>query len=364
LFVRPRDPEREVWDGARAGVDGAVKDFGANAAFPIAELATKLPELLEGAPRIFYRLGENRKFDDTLLASMERARRKGSRLGGIYPTSIVDIAETVHEARLRKSDFELEQMAKAIDITREAHVTAMARTKPGMYEFEVDSVLRETFRRRGGERVAYESIVGSGPNATVLHYRKNDRLMEDGELLLIDAGTEYNYYASDITRTFPVNGKFSEAQRAVYEVVLDAQLASIEATRPGATLEQIHNAAVEVIARGLIDLGIIAGPVEDALREQRYKPYYMHRTSHYLGMDVHDVGNYFVNGKARELEPRMVITVEPGIYISRDATTVDAKYRGIGVRIEDDVLVSDTGPVVMSKAIPKTVSDVESACRG
>jgi len=360
LFVRARDPEREVWDGARAGVEGAVAEFGANAAFVIGELAQKLPDLIQNTERVFYRLGKNRSFDDTLLAALDRVRGR-ARLGVTCPSSIVDAATVVHEARLKKSKLELSAMQRAIDITRDAHVEAMAKAAPGMFEYEVEAILRGIFRRFGSERPAYSPIVGSGPNATVLHYHKNDRRMLAGDLLLIDAGCEFDYYAADVTRTFPVSGSFSAAQRAIYQLVLDAQLASIELTRVGNTLDEVHAASVSVIARGLVELGIIEGPIESAISELRYKPYFMHKTSHYLGMDVHDVGAYFVAGKPRPLESGMVVTVEPGIYISHQAP-VPEQYRGIGVRIEDDVLVTDGPALVLSDAIPKRVDEIERVC--
>ena len=360
LFVRPRDPEREVWDGARAGVEGAVSEFGADAAFPIAELALKLPDVIQNNERVFYRLGKNRAFDDTLLAALDRVRGR-ARLGVTCPTSIVDSATVVHEARLKKSALEINAMQRAIDITRDAHVEAMAQASPGMFEYEVEAILRGTFRRFGSERPAYAPIVGSGPNATVLHYHRNDRRMQAGDLLLIDAGCEFDYYAADVTRTFPVSGTFTPAQRAIYQLVLDAQLASIELTHAGRTFDEVHAASVAVISRGLVELGIIQGPVETAISELRYKPYFMHKTSHYLGMDVHDVGAYFVGGKPRPLEAGMVITVEPGIYIAHDAP-VAPEYRGIGVRIEDDVLVTNDRPVVLSEAIPKRVDEIERVC--
>jgi Xaa-Pro aminopeptidase len=254
-------------------------------------------------------------------------------------------------------------MTRAIDITREAHVAAMAAAKPGMYEYEVEAILRSIFRKRGSERAAYAPIVGSGPNATVLHYHKNGRRMEDGDLLLIDAGTEYGYYAADVTRTFPVGGTFSPEQRAIYELVLAAQDASIAVTRPGATIDDVHLASVRVLVEGLVALGLISGPVEEAMKDERYKRYYMHKTSHYLGMDVHDVGRYFEAGKPRPLEPGVVITVEPGIYVAEHDEQAPAAYRGIGVRIEDDVLVTSDGHRVLSEAIPRRVADVERACR-
>jgi Xaa-Pro aminopeptidase len=360
LFVRARDPEREVWDGARAGVEGAVSEFGADAAFPIGDLALKLPDVIQNNERLFYRLGKNRAFDDSVLSALDRVRGR-ARLGVTCPSAIVDPASVVHEARLKKSELEINAMQRAIDITRDAHVEAMASTKPGMYEYEIEAILRGIFRRFGSERPAYAPIVGSGPNATVLHYHKNDRRMQAGDLLLIDAGCEFDYYAADVTRTFPVSGTFSPAQRKIYQLVLDAQLASIELTRVGRTFDEVHAASVEVITRGLVDLGLIEGPVETAISELRYKPYFMHKTSHYLGMDVHDVGAYFVGGKPRPLEAGMVITVEPGIYIAHNAPVAD-EYRGIGVRIEDDVLVTADRPIVLSEAIPKRVDEIERVC--
>ena len=360
LFVRARDPEREVWDGVRAGVEGAVSEFGANVAFPIGELAQKLPDVIQNTERVFYRLGKDRAFDDTLLTALDRVRGR-ARLGVICPTSIVDSATVVHESRLKKSELEIRAMQRAVDITRDAHVQAMAHASPGMFEYEVEAILRGVFRRFGSERPAYSPIVGSGPNATVLHYHRNDRRMQEGDLLLIDAGCEFDYYASDVTRTFPVSGRFTPAQRAIYQLVLDAQLASIELTVAGRTFDEVHAASVEVITRGLVELGIIQGPVDVAISELRYKPYFMHKTSHYLGMDVHDVGAYFVAGKPRPLEAGMVITVEPGIYIAHNAPVAE-EYRGIGVRIEDDVLVTNARPVVLSEAIPKRVDEIERVC--
>jgi len=360
LFVRARDPEREVWDGARAGVEGAVSEFGADAAFTIGDLSLKLPDAIQNTERVFYRLGRNRSFDDTLLGALDRVRGR-ARLGVTCPSSIVDPATVVHEARLKKSELEIAAMQRAIDITRDAHVEAMARAAPGMFEYEIEAILRGIFRRFGSERPAYSPIVGSGPNATVLHYHRNDRRMQAGDLLLIDAGCEFDYYAADVTRTFPVSGRFTPAQRAIYQLVLDAQLASIELTCAGRTFDEVHAASVEVITRGLCQLGIIEGPVDTAISELRYKPYFMHKTSHYLGMDVHDVGAYFVAGKPRLLSPGMVITVEPGIYIAHNAAVAE-EYRGIGVRIEDDVLVTEGRAVVLSDAIPKRVDEIERVC--
>jgi Xaa-Pro aminopeptidase len=253
-------------------------------------------------------------------------------------------------------------MRRAASITKEAHLLAMARTKPGMHEYEIEAILLDTFRRHGSERAAYGSIVGSGPNACILHYRSNDRRMYDGELLLIDAGCEYGYYASDVTRTFPVSGTFSREQKAIYEIVLEAQLEGIAKTRVGGTVEEIHKACVETITRGLVRVGLLQGEIEKLVETDAYKPFYMHRTSHWLGMDVHDVGAYFVSGQPRKLAPGMVLTVEPGIYIGKDYDKVPAEWRGIGVRIEDDVLVTEGTPEILTAGIPKTVAEVERAC--
>jgi Xaa-Pro aminopeptidase len=254
-------------------------------------------------------------------------------------------------------------MLRAAQITAEAHARAMRLARPGRYEYEVEAELMHVFRAQGAERPAYGSIVGSGPNATILHHRRNNRLMEDGDLLLIDAGAEFDYYACDVTRTFPVNGRFSPSQRAIYDVVLAAQLAAIEAVRPGVTLPDVHQRALEVLVDGLVTLGLIEGPVSDALQQERYKPYYMHRTSHWLGMDVHDVGDYFVDKQPRVLEPGFVLTIEPGLYVAH-GSPCDPTWHGIGVRIEDDVLVTNDGPHVLTAAIPKRAEELEQLLGG
>jgi Xaa-Pro aminopeptidase len=361
LFVRPRDPEREVWDGARAGVEGAVAKFGATKAFPIGDLAKELPTLLRDRTRLVYRVGRDREFDERMFSAIDRTKALVRR-GGEYPVELLDPALSLHEMRLRKSDEEVALMRKASAITTEAHKLAMASVKPGMFEYEIEALLLGVFRKHGSERPAYGSIVGSGPNATVLHYRANHRQMQDGELLLIDAGCEYGYYASDVTRTFPVSGRFSAPQQAIYELVLEAELACIEMTRPGTTLDAIHARAVEVLTTGLVRLGILRGDVPALIEEEKYKPFYMHRTSHWLGMDVHDVGAYFVQGAPRKLEPGMVLTIEPGLYFAKDAD-VPAEYRGIGVRIEDDILVTTNGCENLTSAIPKSVAELAALQR-
>jgi Xaa-Pro aminopeptidase len=357
LFVRPRDPAREVWDGARAGVEGAVAQFGADAAFPISELGEKLPDYVANTRRLFYRAGRDRSFDDRVFATLNALRAK-QRLGVGTPSELIDPGSILHEQRLRKDERELGSMRHAIEATRAAFEQAMLTARPGGFEYEVEAELLHAFRAHGCERFAYGPIVGSGPNATTLHYRKNDRRMEDGELLLIDAGAEHEYYAADVTRTFPVSGTFTKPQRIVYDLVLAAQEAAIAAVRPGATLDASHAAAVRVLATGLLEHGLLKGTLEEVLEQELYKPFYMHRTSHWLGMDVHDVGLYFVDGKARPLEPGFVLTVEPGLYISATAE-VAPEWRGIGVRIEDDLLVTADGAENLTAAIPKRADELE-----
>jgi len=352
LFVRPRDATRETWDGSRAGVDGACSVFGADDAFAIEQWPERLPDFL-ARRRLYYRLGRDRTFDDRILSSLDAARSR-ARLGLAYPVEIVDPSTVVHEMRRRKDETEVAAMRRAAAITGDAHVAAMRMARAGRFEHEVEGLLRNVFRSGGAARCAYQPIVAGGRNATVLHYRKNAAELIPGSLLLIDAGCEYGFYASDVTRTFPVSGRFSTAQREVYELVLEAQMAAIAAAGPGKTVDEVHAAAVEVLTAGLHRLGVLSRDAEP----DAYRRFYMHRTSHYLGMDVHDVGAYFVDGAARPLDPGVVITVEPGLYFGDDPSVPEA-YRGIGVRIEDDVLVTDAGHDVLTAAIPKTVTDVE-----
>jgi Xaa-Pro aminopeptidase len=361
LFVRPRDPEREVWDGPRAGVEGAVSDFGADEAHPIGELGAKLPSLFENVSTLCYELGRERSNDDKVLEAIENVRRRARRGIG-YPRAIVDPAGVLHELRLKKEPDELALMRRAAEITEKGHREVMKKTQPGMFEYEAEAVLRAVFRTNGAERHAYPPIVASGANSTILHYRKNDRRMLDGDLLLVDAGSEYGYYASDVTRTFPVNGRFSAPQRAVYDIVLAAELEAIRAVKVGASIEDVHAVAVRIVTQGLIDLGVIQGPLDQAIQEERHKPWFMHRTSHWLGMDVHDVGGYHLGGASRSLEPGMVLTVEPGLYFGAADERVPGELRGIGIRIEDDVAVTDGAPLVLTESIPKRIDDIERAC--
>ena len=361
LFVRPKKREREIWDGPRAGVEGAVQEFGADVAFPIDELPKRLPDYLGNVERLHYRIAQNDEADAKLFDCLNLLRR-GGRRGIAAPEAIIDSSAHLHEMRLRKSDAELATMRRAAEITKEAHLRAMHFTRPGMHEYEIDAELLHVFRKHGSERPAYESIVGSGPNATILHYRAGNRVLNEGELVLIDAGCELDYYSSDVTRTFPVNGKFSDEQREVYEVVLRTQKQCIEAVKPGVTLHDLHDGALRSITEGLVRIGLLEGKVDALIEDKKYEPFYMHRTSHWLGMDVHDVGHYYTDGKPRPLEPGFVLTVEPGIYIATDAEGVDERWRGIGVRIEDDVVVTEGGHDVLTAGIPKEIDDVEAAC--
>jgi Xaa-Pro aminopeptidase len=359
LFVRPRDPEREIWIGSRAGVEGAVEEYGADAAFPIDELEKTLPRFLEKAPHAYHTVLREDPLAGRLLALIRRAQEARPRTG-TGPTAIREPGDILHEMRLRKEPVELDAMRDAIAIACEAHREAMRSARPGMYEYEIEALVDFTFRRRGASGPAYPSIVATGRNATVLHYTDNDRRLGPNELLLIDAGAERAGYCADVTRTFPTGARYAPAQRDLYEAVLAAQLAAIAAVRPGTTLEAVHTVALRVLVEALIAHGILAGPVDEAIEKGTYRRFYMHRTSHWLGRDVHDVGRYAEGGAPRPLEPGMVLTVEPGLYIPADVEDVPAPFRGIGIRIEDDVLVTADGREVLSAAAPKQVDEVEA----
>jgi Xaa-Pro aminopeptidase len=359
LFVRPRDKERETWTGRRAGLEGAVADYGADKAFALDELDGVLRRHLDKVDRIYYPLGANERMNGRILELLRGAQAMRPRLG-TGPHSLLDPRELIHEERLHKRPEELAAMRDAIAISAEAHQAAMRTARGGMMEWQVEATVDYTFRSRGAAGPSYPSIIASGPNAATLHYINNDREMRTGELLLIDAGCEYSFYASDVTRTFPIGARFTPLQRDLYEIVLAAQAKGIEAIKPGIKFDDPHDAAVHVLVEGMCRVGLVKGPVEDAMREGAWRRFYMHRTSHWLGMDVHDVGLYRVGGESRTLEPGMVLTVEPGIYIAPDDTVAPEEFRGIGIRIEDDVLVIPDGHEVMTAAVPKTVADVEA----
>ena len=363
LFLRERDPLLETWNGRRLGLERAPEALGVDLALDVEDIWTELPNLLKGYERVMYRAGEEEARDRQLLEVLGKCRAK-ARGGVLPPIELVDAAPLVHEQRLFKSEEELALMRRAAEITREAHVGAMALATPGMNECEVDAFLDYTFRKRGATGQAYTSIVAGGVNACILHYVENDQPLNDGDLLLIDAGSELDYYASDVTRTFPVNGTFSPEQRALYEVVLEAEETAIAAVKPGLPHNEIHKIALGVLVRGLLKLGLLEGTEESVIEDESYRRFFMHGTSHWLGLDVHDCGAYTIGKDSRKLEPGMVFTVEPGLYVAEDDETVDAKWRGIGVRIEDDVLCTEDGHEVLSAAIPKALDEVEAACQG
>jgi len=362
LFVRPRDPKREIWDGRRAGVEGACERFGADVAYPVSELEEKLPGLVANFNELHYSLGTDSAFDSRICQTLATLRRR-ERTGQRPPIRVVDPRVTLHELRLRKSNDELETLRNAAAITNEAHAAAMRAARPGATEYELEALINFTFRKSGGMGPGYSTIVGSGDNATILHYIENDRVLESGDLVLIDAGCELDYYTADVTRTFPVSGRFTAPQRKVYELVLDAQERALDATRPGVSLDDIHEVCIERLTQGMIEIGLLEGNLTELIEEGEYKRYYMHRTSHWLGMDVHDVGAYTDEEReARPLEPGMVITIEPGLYISADDEKAPKELRGIGVRIEDDVLITKDGHENLTSTTPKSVDDVEAMC--
>jgi Xaa-Pro aminopeptidase len=363
MFVRPRDPEMETWDGRRAGVDGAKAHYGADAAYPASELASKLGELIANSEELHYSLGLHDEMDLLVTHTIARLRKLEKR-GKRPPRAVVDPRHALHELRLHKRPEELTAMRKAAAISSDAHVAAMRAGKPGTFEHELEALINYTFRKNGSEGPGYATIVGAGENATILHYIENRCAIADGDLVLVDAGCEYNHYTADITRTWPANGRFTDVQRRVYQIVLDCQIEAVAMVKPGITLDDIHNHCVKKLTEGMIALGLLSGTADERIADQGYRRFYMHGTSHWLGLDVHDVGAYTRDGKARPLEPGMVITVEPGLYIAADTPDVPDALRGIGVRIEDDVLVTADGHEVLTAACPKTVEDIEAACRG
>ena len=359
LFVQPKDITKEVWSGYVTGVDAAKEMYGADEAYPINELNEKLPQYLLNADKIYYRLGRDKPFNETVLTHYQRLLRTYPKRG-TGPTAIQDTCTILHGMRLVKSELELNKMRKAADIAVEAHNVAREMAKPGVYEYEIQAEMERIFRKNGALGPAYPSIVASGANSCILHYIENNRQMQDGDLLLIDAGCSYDYYNSDITRTFPVGGKFTNEQKILYELVLSAQKQAIAQVKPGNAYSSIHDTALRVLVEGMVELGILKGEVDKLIEEEKYKPYYMHRTGHWLGLDVHDVGVY-QHGKDNPLilQPGQVLTVEPGIYIvpgakpAEDQPQVDQKWMGIGIRIEDDVLVTEDGCEVLTAGVSK-----------
>lgn len=360
LFVRDRDPEREVWTGTRIGVDGARDVHGADAAYSITELPSRLPELLKGARSIHYPLGADAQLDLMVHEAVLRGRRSRPR-SGKGPTSIVDLDSSTGPMRLIKDAEEIRRMRIAARIAEAAHRVAMELARPGVGEWEIQAALEARMRASGAEGPSFPTIVGSGPNATTLHYVGNDRTVEEGDLVLIDAGAEWGLYCSDITRTFPADGRFSPEQADIYDVVLAAEEAGIAAARPGQSVKAVHDASVRVLVQGMLDLGILeeATDVDEAIADNGYKRYFMHQTSHWLGLDVHDTGPYVEDGQPVTLQPGMVLTIEPGLYIATGADGVPPGFRGIGIRIEDDVLVTEGGPEILTRGVPVERNEIE-----
>ncbi len=358
LFCRDRDPVMETWNGRRAGPEGATRDYGADDAFPVGDIDEILPHLMENCARVFYTMGMYPEFDKHVIAWVNQLRAQ-YRTGMQSPQEFVALDHLLHDMRLYKSKAEAEAMRAAAAVSVRAHERAMRACRPGMNEAELEAEFIHEFRRHGGTH-AYNPIVGGGENGCILHYNENNQPLEDGELVLIDAACELDCYASDITRTFPVNGRFSPEQRAVYDVVLKSQLAAIDEARSGRHWNAPHEAAVKVLTAGLVKLELLKGSVSKLIKEEAYKTFYMHRTGHWLGLDVHDVGDYKVGEEWRELEPGMVLTVEPGLYISPGTKGVPKRFQGIGIRIEDDVLVTKGAPDVLTGALVKDADAIET----
>jgi Xaa-Pro aminopeptidase len=359
LYVEPRDRDLEIWTGFRPGVEGARDDYGADDAYPAAEFLSQLPGLVRKTKRIYHTLGRKTDIDRQIIDTLEEMRLR-SRQSGTPAESIIDPRSIVHEMRLFKEPAELDIMRRASAISGEAHAAGAKLARSGVYEYEIEAAIEYAFRRRGASGAAYTTIVGGGSNATVLHYIANSQKLQDNEMVLVDAGCELEGYASDVTRTYPIGGRYTAAGRAVYEVVLTAHRAGIEQCAPGKTLADIHAAAVRAIVEGLVDLELLSGNLEELIAREAYRRYYMHKTSHWLGLDVHDVGNYFADSGHRPLESGMVFTVEPGIYVAADDQESAAEFRGIGVRIEDDITITQDGCENLTSAIPTAPDDVEA----
>ena len=358
LFCRERDPDMEQWHGKITGPERAMQLYGIDDAFPIADIDDILPGLIEGKSKLYYAMGSHSEFDGRVISwtsNISSNQHSGSR----PPGEFVQIDQYLHDLRLFKSKHEIKVMKRASEITANAHMRLMSFVRPGQYEYQLEAELLHSFASNGARHAAYPSIVGAGNNGCILHYTDNDGLIADGDLVLVDAGCEFESYAADVTRTFPANGKFTEPQKALYNIVLAAQDAAIEAIKPGNHWDQPHLAAVHVITKGLVELGLLQGDVQDLVDNEAYKKFYMHRTGHWLGLDVHDVGEYRFEEQWRVFEPGMVTTVEPGIYIDQGLSDVPRQYRGIGIRIEDNVLVTPKGNEVITSMIPRSVEEVE-----
>jgi len=361
LFVRPRDKEKEIWNGYRLGVDGAKAVLGADEAFPVAEQEERLPGLLDGAATLWFKLGADEGWDRRVIGLLTGLRAQ-ARAGKRAPAAVVEPGRIVHELRLFKDEAELELLRKAAEITAEAHFSAMRDGADGRREHQVQAEIEYAIRRRGGGGPGYGTIVATGANSTILHYRAGDAVLRDGDVCLVDAGGEYGLYTADVTRTFPVSGEFTKAQAALYQACLDVQKALVAAVRPGVTIDALHDQAVRGLTEGMIRLGLLSGTADERIADKAFRRYYMHRTSHWLGLDVHDAGDYTVERASRPLEPGMVITIEPGLYVAADDEAAPVGLRGVGVRIEDDVLVTAGGHENLTEAVPKEIADVQAVC--
>ena len=363
IFCRDRDPLREQWDGFRTGQDGAIELYDADASYSINSLDQIMPNLLEGIKNIYFSMSAPSNVDLKITHWLEEIR-KNTRAGAEPPQNLLSLDSILHEMRLIKEDHEMDLMKKAADITTEAHIRAMQAVTPGMFEYQLEAEYLYAFNKNGARSPAYNSIVGGGNNSCILHYVENNAELNDGDLVLVDAGCEYQYYASDVTRTFPVNGKFSPEQKEIYSIVLEAHKQSMEQAQPGNKWNLMHEKSVEVIVEGLLSIGLLKGSKEENIEKGTYSKFYMHRIGHWLGMDVHDVGSYKNDGDWRELEEGMVMTIEPGIYVLDNLEDVEDKWKGIGVRIEDNVVITDSGFEVLTPDVPRTIEDVEKTVQG
>ena len=358
LFVRPRAPEQEVWTGKRAGVEGAKEQFGAAEAYPIEEFDEKIAEYIGTSERLYYGFGADEAFNQKIIGLLKGYRRHRLR-EGTGPTTLIDPTDLLAEMRLVKDEEELGRIRKAVDISVEAHIAAMQAVRPGMYEYELESLIDSIYRKGGGTGPAFLTIVAKGANATTLHYTTNNCQIEEGDLVLIDAGCEYQYYCGDITRTFPANGKFTEAQRAIYQAVLDVQCEIIESIGPDVSIGDPVQRAIEMLTETMLELGLLVGEKEKIIEEKEYRKFYMHSVGHMLGVEVHDVAKTREGEEYKTFQPGMVMTVEPGLYINPDSENVPPEYLGIGVRIEDNILVTESGCEVLTAAVPKTIDEIE-----
>lgn len=359
LFCQPKDKTKELWTGILTGPQQAQTTLLVNEAHSIADIDSILPALMDGCERVYSAIGKDAAFDERIMGWVKTVRSR-ARQGANPPTEFIALDPLIHEMRLFKSKGEIELMQQAADISARAHKRAMLAAAEGRYEYHLEAEMLHEFMMAGSRAPAYNSIVASGSNACILHYINNNRALRNGDLVLIDAGCEYEYYAADITRTFPVSGRFSKEQQALYNIVLNAQLQAINVIRPGVAWDEPHNVTVRVITEGLVALGLLTGKPDELIKAGAYRDFYMHRAGHWLGIDVHDAGSYLKGGKSRTLEAGMVTTIEPGIYVAADNKKVDKKWRGIGIRIEDDVLVTRTGNRVLTAAVPKTIDEIEA----